>query len=105
VEIVSIRLEPAITMGSDNLDRLEVAEGEEFRKGSREVYFERGAGAVDAAVYNGDAMPLGEVVAGPAVIDLAITGIVVPPGTSCERRQTGDFVMNLNNASVRGSQG
>jgi N-methylhydantoinase A len=96
VEIVSVRLEPAIAMGSENLDRLDVAAGEEFRKGSREVYFERGQGAVDAAVYNGDAMPLGEAVEGPAVIDLAITGIVVPPGTTCERRQTGDFVMNLN---------
>ena len=42
------------------LDRLEVAEGEEFRKGTRPVYFERGAGAVETAVYNGDAMPLGE---------------------------------------------
>ena len=98
VEIVSIRLEPAIAMGSANLDRLDVAEGEEFRKGSREVYFERGAGAVDAAVFNGDAMPLGEVVEGPAVIDLAITGIVLPPGTRCERRQTGDFVITLGRA-------
>jgi N-methylhydantoinase A len=95
VEIVSIRLEPAITMGSEKLDRLDVAAGEEFAKGTRPVYFERGAGAVDAAVYNGDAMPLGEVVEGPAVIDLAITGIVVPPGTTCERRPTGDFVMTL----------
>jgi N-methylhydantoinase A len=96
VEIVSIRLEPAIAMGSTNLDRLEVSEEEEFRKGSREAYFERGAGAVEAPTFNGDAMPLGEVVEGPAVIDLAITGIVVPPGTRCERRDTGDFVMTLN---------
>jgi len=95
VEIVSIRLEPAITMGSENLDRLDVASDEQFEKGTRPVHFERGASAVDAAVYNGDAMPLGAVVEGPAVIDLAITGIVVPPGTSCERRQTGDFVMTL----------
>ena len=95
VEIVSIRLEPAIAMGSENLDRLDVATGEEFAKGTRPVHFERGAGAVEAAVYNGDAMPLGEVVEGPAVIDLAITGIVVPPGTRCERRPTGDFVMTL----------
>ena len=95
VEIVSIRLEPAITMGSENLDRLDVAGDEQFEKGTRPVHFERGAGAVDTAVYNGDAMPLGEVVEGPAVIDLAITGIVVPPGTRCERRQTGDFVMTL----------
>jgi N-methylhydantoinase A len=99
VEIVSIRLEPAIAMGSANLDRLDVAEGEEFAKGTRPVYFERGAGAVDAAVYNGDAMPLGEVVEGPAVIDLAITGIVVPPGTRCERRRTGDFVMTMQTAN------
>ncbi|HVX33695.1 MAG TPA: hydantoinase/oxoprolinase family protein [Solirubrobacterales bacterium] len=98
VEIVSIRLEPAIAMGSENLDRLDVAEGEEFAKGTRPVYFERGAGAVAAAAYNGDAMPLGEVVEGPAVIDLAITGIVVPPGTKCERRATGDFVMTLGGA-------
>jgi len=95
VEIVSIRLEPAIAMGSENLDRLDVASGQEFAKGTRPVYFERGAGAVEASVYNGDAMPLGEVVEGPAVIDLAITGIVIPPGTSCERRATGDFVMTL----------
>jgi N-methylhydantoinase A len=100
VEIVSIRLEPAIVMGSSNLERLEVVTDREFHKGSREVHFERGQGAVDTAVYNGDAMPLGEVVEGPAVIDLAITGIVVPPGTSCERRQTGDFVMTLNPASA-----
>jgi len=100
VEIVSIRLEPAIEMGSANLDRLDVADGVEFRKGSREVYFERGAGAVDAAVYNGDAMPLGETVKGPAVIDLAITGIVLPPGTRCERRQTGDFVITLDPAAA-----
>jgi len=99
VEIVSIRLEPAITMGSENLDRLDVATGEEFHTGSRDVYFERGQGAVDTPTYNGDAMPLGEVVEGPAVIDLAITGIVVPPGTRCGRRQTGDFVMTLDPAS------
>jgi N-methylhydantoinase A len=87
-------------MGSTNLERLEVIEDAEFHKGTREVYFERGQGAVDAAVFNGDAMPLGEVVEGPAVIDLAITGIVVPPGTRCERRQTGDFVMTLNPPSA-----
>ena len=43
-------------------------------------------------------MPVGEPVAGPAIIDLAITGIVLPPGTACERRATGDFVIDLNRA-------
>jgi N-methylhydantoinase A len=87
-------------MGSANLDRLDVASGQEFARGSREVHFERGQGAVDTPTYDGDAMPLGAVVEGPAVIDLAITGIVVPPGTRCERRQTGDFVMTLDPASA-----
>jgi N-methylhydantoinase A len=95
LEIVSLRLEPAIPMGSAELDRLAVAD-EPFEKGSRPVYFERGAGAVETPAYNGDAMPVGHTIEGPAVIDLAITGIVVPPGTTCERRQTGDFVLKLN---------
>jgi N-methylhydantoinase A/oxoprolinase/acetone carboxylase beta subunit len=95
LEIVSLRLEPAIPMGSEQLDRLAVAE-EPFEKGSRPVYFERGAGAVDTPAYNGDAMRVGETIEGPAVIDLAITGIVLPPGTTCERRKTGDFVLTLN---------
>jgi N-methylhydantoinase A len=95
VEIVSLRLEPAIPMGSAKLDRLIVAD-EPFEKGSRPVYFERGAGPVDTPTYNGDAMPVGRAIEGPAVIDLAITGIVVPPGTLCERRPTGDFVLTLN---------
>ena len=30
---------------------------------------------------------------------LAITGIVVPPGTTCERRKTGDFVMTMPTAT------
>ena len=92
-------------MGSANLDRLELVTDREFGKGTREVHFERGRGAVDAAVYNGDAMPLGAVVEGPAVIDLAITGIVVPPGTRCERRETGDFVMTIEPAAAQGSSG
>jgi N-methylhydantoinase A len=97
LQIDSLRLEPAITMGSAGLDRLDVSD-RPFHKGSRDVYFERGAGAEDTPVYNGDAMPVGEVVEGPAVIDLAITGIVLPPGTRCERRQTGDFVLTLEAA-------
>jgi N-methylhydantoinase A len=92
LQIDSLRLEPAIAMGSAGLDRLDVSD-RPFEKGTREVWFERGAGAVDTPVYNGDAMPVGEVVQGPAVIDLAITGIVLPPVTRCDRRKSGDFVL------------
>ncbi|UGS36925.1 hydantoinase/oxoprolinase family protein [Capillimicrobium parvum] len=95
LEIVSLRLEPAIAMGSGGLDRLTIADGP-AEKGSRPVYFERGAGAVDTPAFRGDALAAGRVVEGPAVVDLAITGIVVPPGSTCERRETGDFVLRLH---------
>jgi N-methylhydantoinase A len=95
LQIDSLRLEPAIAMGSTTLDRLTVDE-RPFHQGKRELYFERGAGPVEADVYRGDALPVDEPVEGPAVIDLAITGIVLPPGTTCQRRKTGDFVLNLH---------
>jgi N-methylhydantoinase A len=95
LEIGSLRLEPAAPMGSQTLDRLTLDE-RPFHQGTRPLYFERGAGPVEGDIYNCDAMPVGETVEGPAIIDLAITGIVLPPGSSCERRKTGDFVLNLN---------
>jgi N-methylhydantoinase A len=95
LELVSLRLEPAIPAGSLTLDRAIAASGE-FSAGTRELYFERGQGPVQADVYNGDAMAVGATVSGPAVIDMAITGIVLPPGTTCERRRTGDFVLTLD---------
>jgi N-methylhydantoinase A len=95
LEIVSLRLEPAIAAEGARLDRLSVKD-QRLNKGTRQVWFERGQGPVDADVHDGDAMPIGATITGPAVIDLAITGIVLPPGTTCERRATGDFVLTLN---------
>jgi N-methylhydantoinase A len=95
LEIVSLRLEPAIAAGTARLDRLSVKD-QRLNKGTRQVWFERGQGPVDADVYDGDAMPVGAAITGPAVIDLAITGIVLPPGTICERRAPGDFVLSLS---------
>jgi N-methylhydantoinase A len=95
LEIVSLRLVPAITAGAGALHRLAVAPGD-HRRGRRPVWFERGQGPVQADVFHGEAMPVGEPVHGPAVIDLAITGIVLPAATSCERRASGDFVLTLH---------
>jgi N-methylhydantoinase A len=95
LEIQSLRLEAAIPMGSASLDRLEVRQGE-FRKGTRPVWFTRGQGPLETPIYDGDYLPVGEVIEGPAIIDLAITGIVLPPDTTCERRSTGDFFLKLN---------
>jgi N-methylhydantoinase A len=95
LEIVALRLEPAIAAGTAQLERLSVTD-QPLHKGTRQVWLERGQGAVQADTYNGDAMPVGATVSGPAVIDLAITGIVLPPGTNCERRASGDFVLTLD---------
>lgn len=95
LEIQSLRLEASIPMGSATLDRLKSGEGE-HRKGTRQVWFTRGQGPTETPIYNGDFLPVGELIEGPAVVDLAITGIVLPPGTTCERRATGDFVLKLN---------
>jgi N-methylhydantoinase A len=94
LELVSLRLEPAMPASTATLERAVAADLPQ-RPGTRAVWFERGAGPVDAATYRGDALAVGDVVRGPAVIDMAITGVVLPPGTSCERRQTGDFVITL----------
>jgi N-methylhydantoinase A len=96
LELVSLRLEPAIPAGTAALDRSSSRNGAGARAGTRELFFERGEGSMRADVYNGDAMAVGDAVTGPAVIDMAITGIVLPPGTTCERRRTGDFVLTLS---------
>jgi N-methylhydantoinase A len=97
LEIVSLRLEPAITMGSAGLDRLQLLEGD-HKTGSRPVWFTRGEDAIDTPTYDGDRIPIGEPITGPAVVDLAITGIVLPPGTTCERRPSGDFLLTIDAA-------
>ncbi|MDQ2622811.1 MAG: hypothetical protein M3Y45_07210, partial [Actinomycetota bacterium] len=95
LEIVTLRLEPAKTMGSEKLDRLSDGENS-YERGTRPVWFERGAGPVDAKVYDGNSVPPGVVLEGPAVVDMPITGIVMPAGTTCERIETGDFVLKLS---------
>ncbi len=68
------RLDPARAGDRDGLGQPRPARGRRAARssarGTREVHFERGAGAAPTPVFNGDAMPLGEVVEGPAVIDL-----------------------------------
>lgn len=96
LEIVSLRLEPAIVADTATLDRLVVDPDAAFHQGTRPVWFTRGEGPVQADIYRGDAMAVGATVRGPAVIDLAITGIVLPPDTACTRRPTGDFVLTLD---------
>ena len=66
---------PRSRWGRATLDRLHDGARRGPHQGKRPVFFERGAGAVEADIYNGDAMAVGASAwSGPAVIDLAITG-------------------------------
>ena len=47
---------------------------------------QRGEGGVETPVYDGTALKPGEVLTGPAIVDLPTTGIVVPPGARLRAR-------------------
>ena len=98
LQITGLRVETVMPRGSAQLDRYQLRQATAWEKGTRQVWFTLGEGPFDARAFNGEAMPAGHVVHGPAVIDLDVTGIVLPPGSSCERRATGDFVVTLNGA-------
>jgi len=59
-------------------------DAEPFRKGERRAYFEEKGGYVATPVFDGDRMEIGNVVKGPAIVELKTTTIVVPPEGSLE---------------------
>lgn len=56
--------------------------------GTRKVYFS-GHGHVDATVRRFEAMKVGEILNGPAIIESPFTTVVVDPGATAERRASG----------------
>ena len=65
-----------------------------YVKMRRDVYFEEG-GFISTSIYDGDAMEIGSVVYGPAVIEQRNTTIVVPPKASLQVNSYGDYMMEL----------
>ena len=59
-------------------------------EGSRKAYF-GGIGFVDAAVRRFETMAVGEILAGPAIIESPFTTVVVDPGATAERRASGSL--------------
>ena len=58
----------------------------------RAVYF-RSAGAIDVAVYQPEAMEVGTVYAGPAIIESPFTTIVADPESTFQRTATGSLIL------------
>jgi N-methylhydantoinase A len=79
------RLEPDGAAVAGTLD--------EARNGSRRAYF--GGEFVDATVYRKDRIPAGSVVQGPAIIESALTTIVVEPDTTAAVDTSGNVVVSV----------
>lgn len=57
---------------------------------TRKAYFV-GAGFVDAVVRRFETMPVGEKLAGPAIVESPFTTVVIDPGATAERRPSGSL--------------
>jgi N-methylhydantoinase A len=57
---------------------------------TRKAYFS-GAGFVDAAVRRFETMEVGELLAGPAIVESPFTTVVIDPGATAERRASGSL--------------
>ncbi len=91
VELVNVRARVSCPMGRDELDA-PLAEPHDPCRRSRLVYFS-GPGAVQADILNLEAMAIGEIVGGPAIIESSFTTVVLNPGASAERTSSGSLLI------------
>jgi N-methylhydantoinase A len=95
MEIVSLRTDAVLPVGTSAGAHTAPASDEPSRKDTRTTYFVRGQDGLETAVYNGAALATDEVVTGPSVIDLPTTAIVVPPDSQVVRSPGGDFILTF----------
>jgi N-methylhydantoinase A len=70
-------------------------------KGYRKAIFEASGKAIKTAVYDGDALGAGAVVAGPAIIEEVTTTIVIEPGWTASLHVSGSYVITRTKPSKR----
>lgn len=63
--------------------------------GSRRALFDEHR-AQDAAVYRGDAICVGDVIIGPAIVEEATTTLVLPPGTRARLMPSGSYLVDID---------
>lgn len=60
------------------------ADPDRLIKGRREAYFPEGGGFVSTRIYDGDGLEAGSRIAGPAILEMVGTTVVVPPAWRAE---------------------
>ncbi|PLR78613.1 hypothetical protein CU633_05145 [Bacillus sp. V3-13] len=102
VEIVSVRSEPMVEVRKFER-KMDWATGKtpnaQARKSNRKVYFSRNRPPVDTEIYNGSLLVSGNIVEGPAVIDLLGTSIVVDENQTVTKTEHGDYIIRINSNS------
>ena len=92
VQMVNLRLTAIGRLEGLDLRQTGIVAGRESRKGTRKVWF-KGAGRVDCAIHDRDAMGAGAEAPGPAVIEAIDTTIVIPPGWTARADDNGYIIM------------
>lgn len=67
-----------------------------YIKGKRKVYFQESNGFVETPIYDGDHMGVGNVIEGPAIVELTTTTIIIPPKSNLEVTPFGSFMVELS---------
>ncbi|MBS1886195.1 MAG: hydantoinase/oxoprolinase family protein [Actinobacteria bacterium] len=94
VEILGARARVSCRLRDPDLMQVAVAAAEDLPADERRVYFPD-HGWADAQVVHLDAMRSDASVAGPAVIESPFTTVVVDPGASARRAESGSLVLTI----------
>jgi N-methylhydantoinase A len=71
------------------------SDADQLVKTKRDVYFDDRDSFISTPIYDGDAMKVGNVVKGPAIVEQSTTTIVLPPKARLEVTSYGDYIMHL----------
>lgn len=66
-----------------------------YIKTTRDVYFEDDGGFIPTPIYDGNALEVGNIVEGPAILEQKTTTTVIPTGARAEVTSFGDFLVEL----------
>jgi N-methylhydantoinase A len=107
VEVVNLRARVSCPLRGGVRDAVALEQGH-ASSGMRSVYFS-GIGTVNAAILRLEAMAPGAQFAGPAIVESSFTTIVLNPGASAERAESGSLVvqpgaLGANEAGMRRSE-